>query len=227
MSKNLYTLTLTILLIGFNNSLYAQEIIDKLSKKLCKCIEKQEVKNPDEMRPCFEDLLINNFNEIKEHYNANTMADLDIETIGNKIGAKMIKECPYVLDNFPTGIVGNEKKVTKQPNLNCHDLKNGDFYYLTRRPDIGIVDTTFVTISKNMFLERMKNGRTYSLLDIKWKDNCEFDLTFKQSNDPMKKEVSSPGDVYQYEILTNGTESFYLKVNWMDRIYQFELFKIK
>jgi hypothetical protein len=155
------------------------------------------------------------------------MADLDMESIGNKIGAKMIKECPYVLDNFPTGIVGNEEKVTKQLNLNCDDLKNGDFYYLTRRPDIGIVDTTFVTISKNMFLERMKNGRTYSLLDIKWKDNCEFDLTFKESNDPMKKEVSSPGDVYQYEILTNGTESFYLKVNWMDRTYQFELFKIK
>ncbi len=227
MNKKHYTLILTILFIGFNYSLNAQDIIDKLSKKLCKCIEKQEVKNPDEMGPCFEDLLIKNFNEIKEHYDAKTMDDLDMETIGNKIGAKMIKECPYVLDNFPTGIVGNEEKVTKQQDLNCDDLKNGDFYYLTKRPDMGIVDTTFVTISKNMFLERMKNGRTYSLLDIKWKDNCEFDLIFKESNDPLKKEVSKAGDVYEYEILTNGIESFFLKVNWMERTYQFELFKIK
>lgn len=227
MKKNPYALILTILLIGINYSLNAQDIIDKLSKKLCKCIEKQEVKNPDEMGPCFEDLLINNFNEIKEYYDAKTMDDLDMETIGNKIGAKMIKECSYVLDNFPTGIVGNDKKVTKQRDLNCDDLKNGDFYYLTERPDMGIVDTTFVTISKNMFIERMKNGRTYSLLDIKWKNNCEFDLIFKESNDPMKKEVSKPGDVYEYEILTNGIESFFLKVNWMNRNYQFELFKVK
>jgi hypothetical protein len=227
MSKNLYTLTLTLLLIGFNYNLNAQDIIDKMSKKLCKCIEKQEVKKPDEMGPCFEELLISNFNEIKEHYNAKTMADLDMETIGNKIGAKMIKECPYVLDNFPTGVVGNEEKVAKQLDLNCDDLKNGDYYYLTKRPDIGTIDTTFVTISNSMFLERMKSGRTYSLLDIKWKDNCEFDLIFKESNDPMKKEVSKPGDVYEYEILTNGTKSFFLKVNWMERTYQFELFKLK
>ncbi len=227
MNKNHFYLTLTVLFIGFSYSLNAQEIIDKLSKKLCKCIEKQEVKNANEMGPCFEDLLINNFDDIKEHYNAKTMADLDMESIGGKIGAKMIKECPYVLDNFPTGIVGNDQKVTKQLDLNCEDLKNGDFYYLTQRPDIGIMDTTFVTISKNMFLERMKNGRTYSLLDIKWKDNCEFDLTFRESNDPIKKEVSQPGDVYEYEILTNGIESFFLKVNWMEKNYQFELFKIK
>lgn len=72
----------------------------------------------------------------------------------------------------------------------------------------------------------MKNGRTYALLHIKWKDNCEFDLTFKESNDPMKKEFSKSGDVYEYEILTNTSESVFLKTTWMDRSYQFELIKI-
>ncbi len=218
---------LTIFLFGTSCNLAAQDIIDKLSRKLCKCIEKQEVKNSSEMGPCFEDLLIRNLKDIKEHYNAETMDDINMEEIGNKIGAKMIKECPYVMENFPSGVVGNEEKVTKQPNLKCDDLKKGDFYYLTQRPEGGIVDTTFVTISNNMYLERMKNGRTYSLLDIKWKDNCEFDLTFKESNDPMKKELSKSGDVYEYEIFANGNKSLFLKTTWVNRSYQFELVKIK
>jgi hypothetical protein len=227
MKETYRIITISILLLGTSYNLSAQDIIDKLSKKLCKCIEKQEVKNANEMGPCFEDLLINNWKEIKEHYKAETMEDINMEEVGNKIGAKMIKECHYVLENFPSGVVGDEEKVEKQPDLNCIDLKKGDFYYLTERPEVGIVDTTFVTISNDMFLERMKNGKTYSLLNIKWKENCEFDLIFKESNDPMKKEISKTGDVYEYEILTNSSESVFLKTIWMDRSYQFELIKIK
>tara|TARA_R100000306_G_scaffold62191_1_gene67524 strand:+ start:2747 stop:3430 length:684 start_codon:yes stop_codon:yes gene_type:complete len=227
MKETYRIITISILLLGTSYNLSAQDIIDKLSKKLCKCIEKQEVKNANEMEPCFEDLLINNWKEIKEHYKAETMGEINMEEVGNKIGAKLIKECPYVLDNFPSGVVGDEKKVDKQPDLNCKDLKKGDFYYLTKRPESGIVDTTFVTISNDMFLERMKNGKTYSLLNIKWEENCEFDLIFKESNDPMKKEFSKIGDVYEYEILTNSSESVFLKTTWMDRSYQFELIKIK
>ena len=227
MKETYRIITISILLLGTSYNLSAQEIIDKLSKKLCKCIEKQEMKNANEMGPCFEDLLITNWKEIKEHYKAETMEDIDMEEVGNKIGAKMIKECPYVLDNFPSGVVGDDEKVDKQPDLNCEDLKKGDFYYLTERPESGIVDTTFVTISNDMFLERMKNGKTYSLLNIKWKENCEFDLVFKESNDPMKKEFSKNGDVYKYEILTNSSKSVFLKTTWMDRSYQFELIKIK
>lgn len=198
-----------------------------MTRKLCKCVEKQQVKDASGMGPCFEELLVDNLKELKEHYNAPTMADLDVEKIATKIGAKMIKECDYVMENFPSGIVGNQEKVAKQKELNCDDLKNGDFYYVNQRPQTGIIDTTFVTISNDMFLERMKNGRTYSLLNIKWKGNCTFYLEFRESNDPVKKEVSAPGDVYEYEVLTNGERSFFLNVFWGKRSYQFELFKLK
>ena len=218
---------LFFLFLGTCYDLTAQDIIDKLSRKLCKCIEKQELKNPNEIGPCFEDLLINNFQEIKEYYQAEMIEEIDMEELGGKVAVKMIKECPYVLDNFPSGIVGNEKKMDRQSDLECDDLKKGDFYYLTKRPDSGIMDTTFVTISNDMFLERMKYGRTYSLLNITWKDNCEFELTFKESNDPVKKELSEPGDIYKYEILTNDNKSLFLKTTWMERSYQFELVKIK
>ncbi len=218
---------LLLFIVGAIGQICAQDIYDKLSRKLCKCVEKEQVKDPSGMGYCFEKLLVNNLEELKDYYNAQTMSDLNMEEIGNKIGAKMIKECDYVIDNFPTGMVGSQEPVTKQQNLNCEDLKNGDFYYLNKRPQTGVIDTTFVTISNNMFLERMKNGRTYSLLNIKWKEDCKFSLEFKESNDPMKKEVSSPGDIYEYEILTNGEKSFFLNVFWRERTHQFELFKLK
>lgn len=66
-----------------------------------------------------------------------------------------IKKLGFVLNTFPTGVVGNEKKASKQPDLKCDDLKNRDFYYLTERPQNGIVDTTLLTISNKIFLERM------------------------------------------------------------------------
>lgn len=227
MKETYRIILISIILLGTSYNLSAQDIIDKLTKELCKCIEKQETKTTNDIGPCYEDLLINNLKEIKKFYKTDTLEDIDFEQIGNKIGVKMVKECPYVLDNFPSGVVGDQEKVDKQPDLNCEDLKKGDFYYLTERPIDGIKDTTFVTISNDMFLERMRAGKTYSLLNIKWKDNCEFDLIFNESNDPMKKEFSKTGDTYEYEILTNSSESVFLKTTWMNRSYQFELIKLK
>lgn len=73
----------------------------------------------------------------------------------------------------------------------------------------------------------MRNGRTYSLLEIKWKNECKFELEFQESNDPLKKEISQPGDIYKYEILVNDENSIFLKTFWQKREYQFELVKIK
>ena len=209
-----------------NQFSYAQDIFDNLSKKLCECIEKEQVKSPDGIQPCFENLLVDNLIEVKKYYNAKTINDVDMDDFGGKIGARMIKECEYVADNFPSGVVGSEKKVEKQENLDCKSLKKGNFYYLTGSPNSKVLDTTFVTVSNNMFLERMKNGRTYSLLNVNWKDNCKFDLIFKESNDPIKKTMSEPGEKYEYEILSNNEKSVFLKVLWGKTEHQFELFKI-
>tara|TARA_R110002073_G_scaffold335466_1_gene527517 strand:- start:713 stop:1387 length:675 start_codon:yes stop_codon:yes gene_type:complete len=223
MNKPLFFALVFLLL---NQYSFSQDIFDSLSKKLCECIEKEQVKNTDGIQPCFENLLVDNLIKIKEHYNAKTIDDIDMDDFGGKIGARMIKECEYVSDNFPSGVVGSEKKIEKQENLDCKSLKKGNFYYLTGRPNSKVMDTTFVTVSNNMFLERMKNGRTYSLLNINWKDDCKFDLIFKESNDPIKKNMSEPGEKYEYEILSNNEKSVFLKVLWGKIEHQFELFKI-
>lgn len=208
------------------SQIFGQDIYDKMVKEICECIEKEKVKDASGIGSCFEELLVNNLIELKKHYSVQTMADLDLEKMGYKIGAKLIKECDYAIDNFLSGNVDSTKEVPKQQNLNCDDLKNGDFYYVNKIPEMGIVDTTFVTISKDMYLERMNNGRTYSLLKIKWKDDCKFSLEFRESNDPWKKEISNPGDIYEHEIMTNGEKSFLLTLFWRGKSNQFELFKL-
>ncbi|RBW61948.1 hypothetical protein DS884_02795 [Tenacibaculum sp. E3R01] len=223
--KNIFFLIL--FLISSNNIIYSQDIHDKLSTELCQCLEKKQIKDPNKLAPCFEDIIINNIKEIKKHYNVETIEEINMVEIGNKIGAKLILECKYALNTFTTGTIGNEKKVKKQSDLKCSNLRKGEFYYLTPSLNPKVLDTTFVTISNNMFLERMKNGRTYSLLKIKWKKNCEFDLLFKESNDPIKREISKKGDVYKYEILQNNQNSVFLRLNWLGKDYQFELFKLK
>ena len=169
---------------------------------------------------------MNNWSGVKTYYNVQSLEDIDMEQLGVKIGTRMLKECQYMVDNFSPDNGETTKIVEKQPDLTCEDLKNGDFYYVLERPDLGVKDTTYVTISNEMFLERMNNGKTYSLLNIEWKDNCEFDLIFKKSNDPIKKELSKPGDIYEYEILTNTDKSVFIKITWMNRTQQFELVKM-
>ena len=227
--KNLFKSALFVIaLFATTHQASSQELFDKLTKDLCSCLEKIKAKTPDDFAPCFEDILLNNLKEIKKHYKAKTLDGVNMEELGNKVGARIVKECDYVMNTFPSGnVVSKENEIKKQPDLKCDDLKKGDFYYLIPTQNQQVSDTTFVTISNNMFLERMKNGRTYSLLEIDWKDKCKFNLEFKESNDPFKKELSKKGDVYEYEILQNNENSVFIKISWKGRTHQFELFKLK
>jgi len=89
------------------------------------------------------------------------------------------------------------------------------------------MDTTFVHISEDEYLEKMTNRTTYSRSKITWKDPCKFELTFQQSNDPFKKEILKKGDVFKYEIVANEDKTFYLEFDQEGTVYQFRLNKIK
>lgn len=226
MKINFKTILFTLVFVTASSQLFSQDLVNKLSKQLCECLEKEQIKDPNEMNGCFEDIIVNNLKDIKEYYKAKTLDEINMEEFGGKIGAKLIKECQYVLDNFNSGGLDDDQKVDKQSDLKCDDIKRGDFYYTQKNIDKGI-DTTYVTITDTMFLERMKNGKTFSLLDIKWTSNCEFTLTFNNSNDPFKKQMSKKGDIYQYEVLQNNANSVFLQFNWKGKEYQFEMVKIE
>ena len=226
MTRKFYILILSLtLLTSCGNKLSGQEILDNLSKEMCECIELAEYKNASEIEPCYDKLFGKHGKLIREYYDTKELTESQIYEFGNKIAAKTIDNCEYIKNNFPTGIVGEKR--TKQQNVKCEELRESKFYYLTQRPGSQIQDTTFVSISKDEYLEKMRNRKTYSRSKINWKENCKFDLIFEESDDPFKKEMFEKGQVFNYEIIANENDSFFLELEWKGKTYQSQMFKIK
>ncbi len=219
--------TLILISIFFNQALIAQDLLLDLAKEMCLCFESKKLKNATETGPCYDELFKNNYSKIATYYNTESLSEDQLMEFSNKISAKTFDNCEYIYDNFPSGIVGEEKIVHKQENVVCDDLKNAKLYYLIQRPNSPIRDTTFVTITNDSFLEQMTYQNTYSLSKIAWKDNCKYELTFQETDDPFRKETLKYGQVFEYEIISNTSESFFAKTIWKGRAYRYELIKLK
>lgn len=213
------------LLLSCSSKLSSQDILDNLSKEMCECIALGKYKNSSEISPCYDKLLKKHRDLIEDFYNTSELTEQHIYDFNNKIAAKtIVNNCDYIKKNFPTGIVAETR--TKQSNIVCEDLKEGNFYYLTQRPNVSIQDTTFVTISKSSYIEKMRNKTTFSRCKIIWKDDCKYDLIFEESDDSFKKEMVMKGEVFSYEIIANEKESFFVKIKYREAVYQYEIFKI-
>lgn len=226
MTGKLHFLILILLtLTSCEKKLSKQEILNDLSNELCNCIELAEYKNAGELKPCYDKLFDEHRKLIKEYYKTNELSESQFYELVNKIAARTINNCKYIADHFPLGIVGEKR--SRQVNTNCDELRECQFYYLTQTQDSEIQDTTYVSISKNEYLEKMKNRTTYSRSKINWIDNCKFDLVFEESNDPFKKELFEKGQILKYEIIANEENSFFLELDWKGKVYQSQMFKIK
>ena len=161
MIRKFYIIILSLtLLTSCGNKLSGQEIIDNLSKEMCECVELAAYKNASEIEPCYDKLFEKHRKLIREYYDTKELTESQINEFGNKIAAKTVDNCEYIKNNFPTGIVGEKR--TKQINVKCEELRESKFYYLTQRPNSQIQDTTFVSISKDEYLEKMRDRTTYS-----------------------------------------------------------------
>ena len=206
---------------------FSQDMSEKLSKKICKCLENEKITNVDNMDQCFEIVLVDNLKDIYKTYKIKSLDDFDFEKLGLDIGIKLMKDCNYAIENMTEEENKFDENFIPEKDLDCKKLKSGEFYYLTKNLTSKTTDTTFVTIKDKMFMERMDNGHSYSMLDIEWISECEFNLIFKDSNDIIKNAMSKPGDVYNYEIVSSTPNSFILKLYWREQEYKIELFKFK
>jgi len=204
-----------------------QDMSEKLSKKICTCLEKEKIKSTEKMEQCFEKILISNLEEIYKVYKIKSLDDFDFEKLEIDIGVKLMKNCDYAMENLTNVENKFDEDFISDEDLDCSELKNGDFYYLSPNPETNIIDTTFVTIKNKMYLERMNGGKSYSLLDINWVNDCKFSLIFKDSNDKYKSAMSKPGDIYNYEIVSSTPNSIILKLIWKKQEYKIDFYKVK
>ncbi len=90
------------------------------------------------------------------------------------------------------------KKLSKKECLKLEEIRN--FYYTEASG--GRVD---VIVENGLWTEKFADG-TFSKLYFKWKDNCEFEIEFIESNNMSRKNFSSKGDKYVYGIYNKTDE---------------------
>lgn len=190
-------------------------------------MEKEKIIKIDEINPCFEKVVVDNLDKIYKAYKIKSLDEYDFDKLALEIGTKLMKECDYILEDLIPNENRFKKDFVSKKNLDCSSFKNGEFYYLTSSTLTNSKDTTYVTIKEDMFLERMNSGRTYSILDIDWENDCNFELIFKNSNDPIKRVVSEPGEKYKYEMVSSTLNSYIFKLLWRNKEYKIEFFRKK
>lgn len=100
------------------------------------------------------------------------------------------------IDSFPELTVPASvcRNVMKEPGL--YYLENGG-------------SKTTITVTDSSWVEYLRNGKYYSRLSLKWTGECEFVITFIESNDPVKSRLSKKGESYTYRII-EVTETYCL-----------------
>ena len=205
---------------------FSQNLPKKIANQICKCIEKEKATYIEDMKPCFEKTIIKKIEDIYKYFNVDTFDEIDFDKFGAEIGAILTKECDYSTKLMKKPENQFEEDFIPQKNLDCKRLHSGDFYYLIQNPITNENDTTFVTIKGKMYLERMNMGRTYSMLDINWIDDCKFELIFKDSNDLFKDALSKPGERYSYEMVSSTPKSFIIRMDFNGQQFKIELFTV-
>ena len=224
MKKNIFIILL--LVVSFQYS-FGQDVYDKLSKNICKCLKKEKVSNLDDIQPCIDKALNKYWLEILDFHNAKTITEISEDEIGKRIAAKLFIKCDYAYKLYTESKVERKRDIIPDSILNCNGLKTGEYYYVN--PDVkgDLTDTTYVTFTEKRYIERMNYGKTYSLLSIKWDNNCEFTVTFLESNDIFKTSLSKKGEKHKYEIIKNNDYSMVVKYLWNNDEHFLEYVKVK
>lgn len=222
MKNTFFVLFLVVFQISFG-----QDVYEKMSKSICKCMEKEQIKSMPEMQPCFEQIVIKNLSEILAYHNIKSMSEIKGSEVGSRLTAKLAANCDYALNLVKDSIQSKLKKHEPDTVLNCDGISLGEYYYLTYNSSGELTDTTYVTFTESEYIERMKNGKTYSRLGVKWKNKCNFVLTFIESNDPLKSELSKVGTKYEYEVIKNNDHSMVLRNFWKKTEQHIQYIKIK
>lgn len=208
------TILLVILLSSLNQFCFGQDLYDKLARKMCKCLENQDDLSQDAFSVCLEGVLTEYLSEILEFHGLSSFAEFDAAEFAMKLNGKLVKRCDFVIERYMKSIEQYQPKFVPDPNPQCADIHVGDYFYVLVNPETEIPDTTYVTFTDNEYYERMNNGKTYSRLSLTWVSDCRFKLNFIESNDPFKKNLSKPGDVYQYDIRKVTEHSFVAQIKY-------------
>ena len=148
------------------------------------------------------------------------------ELIATSLYYRAQRICPdfkFLLDRLsPPNEYRSIEKMPKQiiKSNECKTFRKiTDFYYTEQNGD-----TVNLKITDDYWVDNFKNG-TYSKLSIDWVSNCQFTITFIESNNELRSNFSYPGDEYNYTLIEK-TKNYFEVVIEVVGTGQKELFKL-
>lgn len=197
--------------------------IDSIANKMCVSLTGlKEIKEEIQVSMLFQKHLPSFFNLMK------VTSQNEADSIRDKVYFRLQRNCNQfqILLQKITENKSDWAMLAIKPKLEITQkecaivFKGGNYFY--KESDGTVVN---VILSENKWNETFEDGSTSTLLFIP-KDNCEFDLTFIESNNTIRKNFSVKGDIYNYGISSekDGIYTFWV-IGKDNAIYSSKLYK--
>lgn len=187
------------LIIIFCHACDSEVDIESAASEICDCLGSPESLDSAKFNNCYDNIL-----------EKETAWIFDDEKL-NKINAQIIKSLGRNCKAAAMGDTGlsenSDIKVIeedREPALSVDEcrkftLQEGLFYVE------AYGDTTNLSLKNDTYIETFPDG-SYSKLKFRWTDGCNFEIEFVESNHYIKKNMSEPGEVYQYTVIDHDKE---------------------
>jgi hypothetical protein len=109
------------------------------------------------------------------------------------------------------------KPRSKLIKSSCKDFVNHQYMYADQKRD-----TVHMVIEKGYWIDHYRDG-TYSKLKFRWIDDCEFEIEFIESTNPVQNQFSKKGDRYRYLVIDKKEKYYLVSVASWNRWISFNL----
>jgi len=190
---------------------HAQTIqeIDSLTVEFCDFVEKSQLKSDQKKIEVLHNEMIMPY--LKK------LKGADTELVFNQIFFRMQRNCLEFelllerLDQNPKS--EKPERVREKPECKLTDAeleefkKREKFYY----PENDGTKTK-VFVKQGFWTDRFKN-KTFSKLHMRWIGKAEFELEFIESDNVTRKNLSVPGDKYNYQLISKEDKFYWMSYN--------------
>lgn len=178
--------------------------IQATSEEICECLGGTEGLDSLKFAKCYQTIFYEKTEGISDENELNRINTQIVKNLGKTCKAAVLSENAFS-DNSDIRLVEEDRI----PVLSVEDCRKfteqAGLYYIET-----FGDSTRVEIKDGEYLENFKDG-SFSKLGIRWTEGCQFELTFIRSNNPIKKDFSTPGEIYKYKVIDKKEdERFYV-----------------
>ncbi|MEO1051402.1 MAG: hypothetical protein AAFX87_12305 [Bacteroidota bacterium] len=203
-------------------SLYAQRThkTDSVAERLCSALGEPSEGTPDSVRLQYG-------MESSLYPYLRTLKDEDIDNAWTKVHYSLLRNCPeystilYRRDEyFGDWMLLDSEPLVQTSDDECSALLERDgMYYI----DVT-GDTVKISMKDGLWIDTFPNG-TMSKLQITEFKGCNFRISFIESTNVSRMNMSKPGDEYEY-IIYDTKEDYYLLAVKLAETNQFYSFKL-